>query len=202
VFGLVTFIEGWVPSGWYPAVYALKMAAVTAALAIFREPLRDIRWNASVVLPSVAIGVMLVALWIGIDTRVSYPHVGRRVGFDPATIEDGAWRLVFLAVRLYGLVIVVPVMEELFWRSFVLRYATRADFESLPIGTFSSTALVIMIGVSALSHPEWLVAAIASAVLALWLKQTRSLLAVIVAHATANAALGVYVLGTEEWKYW
>jgi hypothetical protein len=202
VFGLLTLVEGWFPADWYPIAYAVKIVAVTATLLVFRTPLRDIRWNPALVLPSVAIGAMLIALWIGIDTRVPYPHMGRRVAFDPYSIANTLERWTFLAFRLYGLVVLVPVMEELFWRSFVLRYATTADFRSLSLGSFSATGLLVMVAVSALSHPEWLVAALVSLVLAWWLRRTRNLLAPVVAHAAANAGLGVFVLVTREWKYW
>jgi CAAX prenyl protease-like protein len=96
----------------------------------------------------------------------------------------------------------VPVMEEIFWRSFMLRYLTQLDFRRVAVGTFSASALWVTVGGSALSHPEWLVAAIAALAYSLWLRRTRSLFASIVAHATTNAALGVYVLTTGSWQYW
>jgi CAAX prenyl protease-like protein len=93
-------------------------------------------------------------------------------------------------------------MEEIFWRSFLLRYLTQHDFRKLAVGTFSAMALWVMVAGSALAHPEWLVAAIASLAYAFWLRRTRSLFASIVAHATTNAALGAYVLTTGAWQYW
>ena len=59
-----------------------------------------------------------------------------------------------------------------------------------------------MLAASALAHPEWLVAIMASLAYALWLRRSRSLFGAIVAHAVTNAALGAYVLTTEDWKYW
>jgi membrane protease YdiL (CAAX protease family) len=59
-----------------------------------------------------------------------------------------------------------------------------------------------MVAASALSHPEWLVAVIASLAYGLWIRRTRSLFGAIVAHATTNGALGAYVLATGEWQYW
>jgi CAAX prenyl protease-like protein len=96
----------------------------------------------------------------------------------------------------------VPVMEEIFWRSFMLRYLTQVDFRRLAVGTFSASALWVTVAGSAVSHPEWLVAAIAGLLYALWLRRTASLFASIVAHATTNAALGAYVLTTGSWQYW
>jgi CAAX prenyl protease-like protein len=93
-------------------------------------------------------------------------------------------------------------MEEIFWRSFLLRYLTNPDFQRLKVGTFSASALWVMVAASALAHPEWLVAAAASLAYAFWLRRTGSLFGVIVAHATTNAALGGYVLVTGDWQYW
>jgi CAAX prenyl protease-like protein len=93
-------------------------------------------------------------------------------------------------------------MEEIFWRSFLLRYLTSTDFRKLPVGTFSASALWIMVAASALAHPEWLVAVMASLAYAFWLRRSRSLFGAIVAHAVTNAALGGYVLATGDYKYW
>ena len=64
------------------------------------------------------------------------------------------------------------------------------------------TAFWVMVALSAVAHPEWLVAALASALFAWLLRYTRSLFAVIVSHAVANAALGGYILFRGQWQYW
>jgi len=175
---------------------------VTAALLFYRAPLAEIRVRAGLIAPSVAIGLLLCVAWIAIDRLVPYPHLGSRTAFDPTSLKGTGWWAPFLATRFYGLVVMVPVMEEIFWRSFLLRYLTKPDFRQLPMGTFSTTALWVMVAGFALSHPEWLVAAIASLVFAFWLRRTGSLFAAIVTHATTNAALGAYVLATGAWQYW
>jgi uncharacterized protein len=203
VFAVLTALEGVLPAGAYPLFYIVKIAAVTAALVYFRGPLGDIRPSWGVVPLGLAVGLVVFAEWVILDRLVSYPHLGTRVGYNPfAAIEDVAVRWAFLVARFYGLVLVVPVMEELFWRSFLLRYATTADFTSLTVGQFSWTAFWIVVALSAVAHPEWLVAAIASAVFAWLLHHTRSLFAVIVSHAVANAALGGYILIRGQWQYW
>jgi uncharacterized protein len=203
VFGVLTALEGFLPAGAYPAFYIVKIAAVTAALVCFRGPLGDIRPSWGVVPLGVGVGLVVFAEWVIVDQFVPYPHLGTRVGYNPFVAVEDVWvRGVFLVARFYGLVLVVPVMEELFWRSFLLRYATTADFTSLAVGQFSLTAFWIVVALSAVAHPEWLVAAIASALFAWLLHYTRSLFAVIVSHAVANAALGGYILARGKWEYW
>ena len=201
-FGVLTLAEGYVPLAWFPAAYIFKALVVTACLLIWRRPLQEIRFESRLILPSVILGILVCVIWISIDKFVAYPHLGSRSAFDPMQLRGTWWFGLFLAVRFYGLALMVPVMEEIFWRSFLLRYLTKSDFHQLPVGTFSASALGIMVAASALAHPEWLVAVIASLAYAFWIRRTRSLFGAIVAHATTNGALGAYVLATREWQYW
>ena len=202
VFGVLTALEGYVPSHLYAPAYAVKAVAVTAALLVWRQPLRDIKPDFKVVVPSILLGLVVFAAWVGLDKVIPYPHLGERVGFDPYSMPNPMTRAAFVAVRLYGLVLMVPVMEEILWRSFLLRYLTQSQFLSIPIGEFSSRAFAVVVAASAVAHPEWLVAAVANIVYCGWLRRTRSLFATIVAHAATNAALGAYVFVTHEWLYW
>jgi uncharacterized protein len=202
LFGVLTLAESYVPAARFPAAYLIKVLIVTASLAFCRGPLADIRIDPRVVAPSVLLGVVVCVAWVGIDGNLAYPHLGTRTAFDPSSLKDSSWWITFLIVRLYGLVVMVPIMEEIFWRSFILRYLTSPDFQQVPMGTFSASALGVMVAASALAHPEWLVAVVASLAYAWWLRRTGSLFGVIVAHATTNAALGGYVLATGNWKYW
>lgn len=202
VFGAMTALEGYLAPELYPAVYTAKVVAVTATLLAFRRPLAEIRpaWN--VVLPSVLVGAAIIAFWIAGERWIPYPHLGERSGYDPFSTLSPAGAMAFLAVRLYGLVLLVPVFEEILWRSFLLRYITDQDMSKVPMGAFSTVALAVVCVAAAVSHTEWLVALVANLVFCLWLKQTRSLFAVIVAHATANLLLGIYVLTTGNWQLW
>lgn len=202
VFGALTIGESRVPADWFAPFYVLKAAIVTAVLLTFRAPFREIQPRLNLLAPSIAVGIGVFVLWVTIPEWIPYPQIGSRSAFDPTPLQGSAWWPVFLAVRLYGLALMVPVMEEIFWRSFVLRYLTNPEFWLLPLGTFSAFALWTMVGVSALAHPEWVVAAIASLAYAFWLRRTQSLFAVIVAHGVTNAVLGGYVLATGEWGYW
>ena len=202
LFGVLTGLEGYLPASMYAVAYATKAVAVTAALLMWRQPLRDIKPDFRVVLPSILLGLVVFVAWVGLDKAIPYLHLGQRVGFDPHSLPMPLITAAFVVVRFYGLVLMVPVMEEIFWRSFLLRYVTHINFLSLPVGTFSFRALAVVIAASALAHPEWLVAAVANVVYCAWIRRTRSLLATIVAHAVTNAALGAYVMATGDWQYW
>ena len=202
IFGVLTSVEASVAPDWFVTVYAVKILLVVAALVLLSEPLREVRWQSAAVPASMLVGLLVFGIWIGVEEWLAYPHLGERTAFNPAVIETAPSRWTFLMLRFTGLVLVVPVMEELFWRSFILRYLTSGGFPLPPVGTFSVSALLIMTVGSAVSHPEWLVAAITSVLYAAWIRRTRSIAAVIVAHATTNAALGAYVVATGRWTYW
>jgi CAAX prenyl protease-like protein len=201
-FGVVTSAEGYVQPNLYPWVYALKLAAVVACFAIWPSALGDLRVGRPHAAASVAVGLLVFVLWIGIEEMLAYPHIGERTAFDPGSIASAGTRSMFLVLRLIGLVIVVPVMEELFWRSLSLRYLTNSDFLSVPIGEYSRNALLISVAFFAATHTEWLVAAITGLIYSFWVRHTRSVLAVVIAHAVTNAALGIYILKTGKWIYW
>jgi CAAX prenyl protease-like protein len=166
---------------------------------MWRQPLADLRGPVTAIVSSVLLGLFVFVMWIGLEEYVPYPHMGSRAGFDPGVIASDTGRLTFLFVRVLGLVIVVPVMEELLWRSLALRYFTSEDFLLAPVGRFATSAFSIMVVGFALTHSEWAAAAVTAALYGEWVWRTKSLLAVVIAHATTNAALGLYVLATGRW---
>lgn len=193
---------------YYPGLYALKAALVTIALCVCARA-----WRAHVRVDGRSVGIGLLAgavgivAWIGLE-RVTpgLPFLPQRTAFDPyQEILDPSLRLAFLAVRFYGLALMVPVMEEVFWRAFALRFLTDQDrWKALPLPAFSWGAAGIVSVIFAAIHArtEWLAALVFAALMALALRRTGSLLACIVAHATTNLALGIYILLTREWRYW
>ena len=79
-------------------------------------------------------GVVVWALWIGLDGHYpALPFLGKRGGFDVDALAP-AWRPVFIAARMLGLVVLVPLVEELFWRSFLMRWLIDPDFHKVPVG--------------------------------------------------------------------
>ena len=100
------------------------------------------------------------------------------------------------------MVILVPLIEELFWRSFLIRWLVNPDFCKVPIGRVTPLAAGITSVVFAFSHPEWLPALLTGLLWAWLLWQTRSVSACVLSHAVANLALGLHVITTGDWKFW
>jgi len=207
----LTTLEGYVPTRdgqpdlfWYPVAYAAKIAAVIAVAWACRSTWRDLIPfpNKAALALAVFSGAIVALLWVGLDGRYpEIPLLGKRSAFNPTALPE-ARRIGFLAVRLTGLVLVVPLIEELFWRSFLLRWLIDADFAKVPIGKVTPTAAAITSVLFAVSHPEWL-PALLTALLWVWLLwHTKNLSACVISHSVANLGLSIYVLSTGDWKFW
>ncbi len=202
VFLALTALEGKLPDQ-YIWVYLAKVVATSLVLFACRSTWKDIRFESKWIPAGIVVGLVVFFVWIGIEKTLPYPHFGERTAYNPfQSIASAGNRTLFLVARFYGLVLLVPVMEELFWRSFLLRFASNQDFESLPIGTFTWTGFFIVAGLFGFSHPEWLVAIIAAVAYGLLLRQTKSIFACVIAHLVTNLVLGVYVITRHDWRFW
>lgn len=190
----------------YPITYMITVAAVTGATIWGAKVWRsEIRFETSALAIGVVVGLIGLPLWLGIDA-ITPPlkFLGTRTAYNPfVEIADPLLRNTFIAVRLYGLAILIPVVEEVFWRSFLLRYVTDQDkWSTLAVGTFSTVAFAVVVGLFGFAHPEYLAGITYGVMMALLLRQTKSLFACIIAHGVTNLALGIYVLTTGHWEFW
>jgi len=202
--GLLPESQGRVSPRWYPPAYALKVIVVAVVAWLSRSAWIDLRPRPSpgAALLGVFSGLIVFVLWVGLDGHYpSLPLQQSRAAFDPGEISGWA-RPAFLAVRLAGLTLLVPLIEELFWRSFILRLVIKNDFRSVPIGRVTWPAALISSGLFALAHPEWLPALITGLLWVGLLAKTRSLAVCLLSHVAANLALGIYVLITGNWRFW
>ena len=110
----------------------------------------------------------------------------------------------FIAVRVASATLVVPVMEELFWRDFLWRSIIAPnDFKLAQIGEWDWKAFVVVTGLFATVHGNWWLTAIVwGAMVAGLLIYTKSLGACIIAHAVTNLLLAIYVLIYKDWAFW
>jgi len=149
---------------------------------------------------SIVVGCLVCILWINMDWSIA--AFGETTLFDPFLIEDTINRNLIIFSRIFGATLIVPIMEELFWRSFMLRYIITADFTVVKIGTFSLTSFVICAALFGLEHNMLLAGIMAGACYSLLLYWTKSISQCILAHAVNNLALGIYVLQSGLWKLW
>jgi CAAX prenyl protease-like protein len=184
-------------------IYPVKAVAVGAVLIFFRKHYKEMRLSdlgrPAQTVASLLVGLGIFWLWVNMDW--SFGTQGTPSGFNPNVFDDPS-RAGMTAVRLAGAVLVVPVMEELFWRSFLLRYIIDGNFFKIPIGTFSWASFLLTVVLFGLEHNYFLAGMMAGAAFNLLLYYTRSISQCIFAHAVANLALGIYVLQTGNWRFW
>ena len=105
-------------------------------------------------------------------------------------------------MRWIGAALLVPVMEELFWRSFLMRWIQNATFEAVDPRHVGIKAIVLSTFVFMLAHTLWLAAIVAGLAYAWLYRRTGKLWVPVIAHAVTNGALGVWVVMTGNWAFW
>ena len=140
---------------------------------------------------SVAGGVIIAVPWVAFG-RTSTPDSA------PFAVELAALPARFIgfwvALRLAGTIVLVPLVEELFFRGYVLDRFSKGGLRWKLFGLLLSTALF------AAMHERWLLASIAGMVFGLLFLRRGRLTDAIVADATSNALIGFYALANWQWS--
>jgi len=182
-------------------LYAAKTATVVALLALFWRDYSELKTGLpsfGVLLTAVAAGVAVFFLWINL--HAGWMVIGTSDGFDPRTNGALDWPLV--ASRIAGAALVVPVMEELFWRSFVMRWIDKPDFLRLDPAQAGLRGVVISVVLFGFEHNLWLAGIVAGGIYGLLFMRHRTIWSPILAHAVTNGMLGAWVVMTGAWSYW
>ena len=202
---------------WYPLIYTIKIAITLAAIAFVLPGYMQFPFRIGFL--SLAVGAVGVCVWVGL-CRLDIEHAyiqpalervglgsiigsGQRAAFNPfeqmADSPARAW--IFLATRFFGLVLVVPVIEEFFLRGFVMRLAVDQDWWKVPFGKVNRLAVVLGTLVPLLMHPAEILAAAAWFSMITWLMlRTRNIWDCVAAHAVTNFLLGIYVVSSGNWR--
>jgi hypothetical protein len=187
---------------------SLRALAVLAALLVFSRGVIRLRPERPVA--SLLLGLGVFAIWIGPD--VLFPAYRHLWLFDNPLVRASASNLPapglrtslwFLSFRVGASVLLVPVVEELFWRAWVMRWLISPAFSKVPLGAYSAPAFWTTAVLFASEHGAyWDVGLAAGVLYNWWMIRTRSLADCILAHAVTNAALAAYVLLSGQWQYW
>jgi len=150
---------------------------------------------------AVGIGILVLVIWILPETL--FPEE-RAIAFNPMVFDSPIEKIVAIFFRMLGACLIVPVVEELAWRSFLMRYLIRTDFLSVPLGTYRPLSFWVTAGSFALMHAswQWPVALVTGIFYGGYLIKTKNLAGCMIAHATTNLGLAIFVLATGQWKFW
>lgn len=181
----------------FEALYPLGVLATVAALVRYRSYYRGLAFDFS---PApIAIGVVVFGLWIALDA--SY---GGSTAAAARALPDVAPGLlaVWLAFRVVGTVITVPIAEELAFRGYLLRKLAASDFESAPPKRFTWFSFVGSSVLFGLMHQSWLAGTLAGAAFAVAVYRRGRVTDAMVAHMTANALLVATAIASGRWDLW
>ena len=185
-------------------IYGVTVLVVGALLAYFWREYGELvrqQWpTLGETALGVGVGVVVFVLWIQLDA----PWM--TLGTPSATFlpldAQGALIWPLVVVRWIGAALIVPVMEELFWRSFLMRWIQSPQFETVLPQRVALKAVLLSTFVFVLAHTLWLAAAIAGLAYAWLYVRTGKLWVPVIAHAVTNGVLGVWVVMTGRWAFW
>jgi uncharacterized protein len=204
-FALWLLADAYIPIA-NPTKEVLRDLYLLAAIALFSRgvlPRRAPHWVASV-----ALGLAVCALWVAPDAL--FPGWRDTVLFQNAitgklkvSIAPGELTPLMLALRTARAALLVPVIEELFWRGWLPRWLQDTRFARVPLGRYTPFAFWATAVLFALEHgPYWEVGLACGVIYNWWMRRTRSLGDLVVTHATTNLALSGYAVATHRWEVW
>ncbi|HKE28854.1 MAG TPA: CAAX prenyl protease-related protein [Bryobacteraceae bacterium] len=190
------------PQVGYPIRVLVTLAVL---LAVSR---REIKLRPAQPLASAALGLAVFIIWVAPDALFGYRHhwlfenpvMGKAGGVLPAELQRS---VLFLLIRAAGSTLLVPIIEELFWRGWLMRWLINHEFRKIELGTYLPSAFWITALLFASEHgPYWEVGLAAGVIYNWWMTRTKSLADCILAHAVTNGVLAGYVILAGAWQYW
>ncbi len=169
----------------------------------------EMRWKVSGA--AIVVGLVVFIMWISIDQLFrewGLPFAPRfKISQGPwnPNVQFGAGSLLawfFIVVRIAGVSIVVPPLEEVFFRSWLYRYLSNPQFEAIPLGQFRLVPFLVTSIVFGMEHQEWLAGILcgfAFQALVCWKKRLSD---AITAHTITNFLLGIWVVWKGAWLFW
>ncbi|MFH1134296.1 MAG: CAAX prenyl protease-related protein [Nanoarchaeota archaeon] len=164
-----------------------KLAVCIILLAIFWKRFA-FKFRFSLI--AFAAGFFIFAFWILLGRFQLYPQSD----FPPDTFG--------IILRIIIGVVIAPVIEEQFTRSFLLRAFIAKEWQKVPMGSFTWLSFIATTLFFGLAHSMWLAGIVAGIILNLLLYRTKSISDCILAHAVANALLAAYVIAFQQWGFW
>ena len=181
-------------------VYPLQTLVCALALVVFWK---NYDFGAGPGWMAPGLGLIVFALWV--SPQGIFHQAPRLDGFDPTVFEgDPALYWCTVIARFLRLVVVVPLLEEIFWRGFLQRYLIDENFTRVPFGKYTPLSFWgVAVGFTLIhSMPDWPAAFVTGAIYGWVAVRTKSLCACVVAHAVTNLALGGYIMATRQWGFW
>lgn len=206
-----------IPGKYYPVVYTVKVV-VTLSIVLWMLPVY-LQWPLKVSPLAIGVGVLGVLLWVGCcwlnleghlinwlgedHSVIGWLGLGERPSYNPFdSLGYNTMGYVFLAIRFFGLALLVPLIEEAFLRAFLMRFVMHDNWSEIPFGTVNRMAIAAGILLPVLYHPEKLAALVWFSLVTWLMIRTKNFWDCVAAHAVTNLLLGIIVVTTGWWALW
>ena len=189
-----------------PAKELLRDGVLIAAIFGFAR--RLVPTTAPYWLSSIGLGLAVFVVWIAPDAlipgwRSQWLFQNSVTGHITTSIPPAELTPLMLALRLGRAALLVPIIEELFWRGWLPRWLQNSQFARIPLGQYTSFAFWTTAVLFAVEHgPFWELGLVCGIIYNWWMRRTRSLGDLMLVHAVTNLALSVYVIVTGRWMFW
>jgi exosortase E/protease (VPEID-CTERM system) len=184
-------------SGGFERFYWLRLVFTGAALWYSWPRLRGVDWGFS--WRGVLAGLTAFVLWITAARLMLTPH-GMPAALAALT---PSWRSIWILEHVLVTVGILPVVEELAFRGYLLRRVHSAEFESSAPRTAGAAGLLVSTAVFALCQGAfWLPGIMAGIVFGLVYMRTGRLGEAVAAHLTGNALVAATALAGYGWQPW
>ncbi|HTI68605.1 MAG TPA: CAAX prenyl protease-related protein [Candidatus Limnocylindria bacterium] len=219
IFLVLTSLQGKYFDGSEYWIYLAKGMVAAVMLWVWRDKLREMRWAVSV--EAVVVGVAIAVLWVGLEGRVPTLdrlwYWGRQLVSGtpmPSVVPDKPWNPVahfidlpalgwgFVVARFVIRSLVVPPLEEVFYRSFFYRFIAQPKFMEMPLGVWHPMAFLVTCLAFGLAHPgQWLAGIICGAAYQWLVIRKKRLGDAMTAHAITNLGVGAWAVATNQWQF-
>lgn len=188
-----------------------SIARVGVLLVVLLTVSRDIVFSLRVkhIVASVLLGLAVFVMWVAPDQlfpgyRSHWLFQNSVTGTITTSIPEAELQdLLVVSLRVFRAAILVPILEELFWRGFLPRWIVNNEWWKVPPGTYNTLAFVGTALLFASEHgPFWEVGLLCGLIYNWWMWRTRSLGDLVLVHGVTNAALATFVLVTKQYAYW
>lgn len=201
IFVVLTACQG--KLGASSAYWCYLAKTIVGAWLIFemRPFVSEMRWAIS--WEALVIGLLVFAVWVGLEGH--YPKFSHSPSTgNPADAfgANSALPCFFNIVHIVGMTLVVPPIEEVFYRSFVYRYIASPNFLAVPMNRFQAVPFCVTVLLFGVAHNEWLPGILCGAAYQ-WLVIRKNRLGdAMTAHAITNLLLGIYIVRYHAWQLW
>ena len=209
IFLVLTSCQGSLGSESHYWVYLAKCVVGAWMIRVTWPLVSEMRWAIS--FEALLAGTLVFVIWVALD--IPYPKLSQ---------PDDSWNLhkqfgsaptmmwFFASVRITGSTLLVPLLEEVFYRSFLYRYILAPNWIFTPHNQFNTKAFLSTSIIFGLTHPgHWLAGILCGMIYQLLVIRTNRIGDAITAHATTNLLLGIWVVTqgfgyTEKpkWHFW